>query len=45
MLWVAVFELIADAFEDTGSTKVTSAVCGLAFALMMALQALIKDGV
>lgn len=46
MLWVAVFELIADAYEDTnGSTLVTGGVCGAAFAAMMLLQAMIKDGV
>lgn len=46
MLWVAVFELIADAYEDTGgSSKVTAGVCAVAFAGMMGLQAMIKDGV
>lgn len=46
MLWVAVFELIVDAYEDTnGSKAVTGAVTGTAFVGMMLLQGMIKDGV
>lgn len=42
MLWVAVFELIADAYEDTGSSRVVGSVCAMAFAGMMLLQGVIK---
>lgn len=43
---MAVFELIADAYEDTnGSKAVTGGVCGAAFVGMMLLQGVIKDGV
>lgn len=43
MLWVAIFELLVDAVEDTGSKKVTGLVTCAALAGMMALQHLIKE--
>jgi len=43
MLWVAVFELLIDALEDTGSRKVTALVGLLSFGVMMAVQMCLKE--
>lgn len=45
MLWVAVFELVADAVEDTGSVRTTVCVGAFAYACMMGLQFCIKEEV
>ena len=43
MLWVAVFELLIDALEDTGSRTVTAMVGTLSFGVMMAVQMGLKE--
>lgn len=43
MLWVAIFELLADAVEDTASMLVTGGVGALSFAAMMAVQVYLKE--
>jgi len=45
MLWVAIFELLADALEDTKSVRATFLTSLAAFAIMMGLQQVIKDEV
>lgn len=44
MLWVAIFELLVDAVEDTESKVVTGMVTTVALAAMLGLQHLIKEG-
>ncbi len=43
MFYVAIFELFGEAIEDLQSSTVTSIVATLAFAMMMAVQELVKD--
>ncbi len=45
MLWVALFELLTDALEDTGSWRITAAVGAVSFAAMMGIQFCLKEEV